>query len=120
MAYSYSQLYSGESMPPPQYLYRQIHIHPREADVIAGEIQKVVQRLTTEHANLSAEFVQKVYGWLGHKKDEFFDQANPRIKKLAEFADYLKSRESYYRNLIVETWEQDEKPEWTAYMNSKH
>jgi hypothetical protein len=104
---------------PPQFLYRQINIHPREADVIAGEIHNLVLRLTAEHANLDSSFINGVYGWLGHQKDLFWEEARPRIKKLAEFVDYLKSRENYYRAIMVWTWEEYPNPEWAAHPESK-
>jgi hypothetical protein len=103
---------------PPQYLYRQIYFHPREADVIAGGIRDLILRLTTEHADLDSSFIQRSYGWLGHQKDRFWEEARPRIRELAEFIDFLKTREAYYRNLTVSDWEQYENPAWAEYIET--
>jgi capsule polysaccharide export protein KpsC/LpsZ len=104
---------------PPQFLFRQVNIHPREADVIAGEIQRLIQRLAAEHSDLDTTFINGVYGWLGHQKDQFWEQARPRIKKLADFIELLKTRESYYRSLMVWTWEEYPNPEWNPREMSK-
>ncbi len=103
---------------PPQYLHRQVNIHPREADVIAGEIHNLVLRLSTEHANLESSFINGTYGWLGHQKDLFWSEARPRIKKLSDFVEFLKTREEYYRNLLVWVWEEYTNPDWEVYMRS--
>ena len=97
---------------PPQFLFRQVTLHPREADVIAGEIQRLIQRLTTEHANFETAFIHGIYGWLGRQKDRFWEQARPRIKNLADFIELLKTRESYYRTVMVWVWEEYPNPDW--------
>jgi hypothetical protein len=121
MAYSISQSFQGGNMPaPPQFLYKQIYIHPQEADRIAEEIRNLIQRLEKEHAGLDTSFLHGVYGWLGHQKDLFWEEARPRIRKLAEFMDMLRIRENYYRTLMVEVWEKYDNPEWEVYMKAQN
>jgi hypothetical protein len=60
MAYSISQSFQGGNMPaPPQFLYKQIYIHPQEADRIAEEIRNLIERLEKEHAGLDTSFLPK-------------------------------------------------------------
>ena len=103
---------------PPQFLYRQVYFHPREADAVAEAVHELILRLMAEHANLDTSFIQRTYGWLGHQKDRFWEEARPRIQKLAEFIEFLKTREAYYRNQTVSDWERYENPAWAEYMKT--
>jgi hypothetical protein len=110
----------GKMAAPPQYLHRQVNIHPREADDIADEIHKLVTRFMSEYTKFNKEFILGTANWTGHQQMLFYDKAYPRIGKLAEFIEYIKTQETFYRSLMVWIWEDYINPDWEAYMNNMH
>jgi hypothetical protein len=93
-----------------QPIYRQVTFHPHEADRIAEDINRLIQTLTTEYNQLDTSSINVCYNWLGHQKDVFFEETRPKVKKLASFLEYLRSRETYYKNILVTKWEEVEQP----------
>jgi hypothetical protein len=107
----------GENMGvPEQFLYRQVQVHPPEADWVADRIRGLVQKLTAEHSGLDTISINVCYDWRGSQKDRFFDQTRPKVKKLGEYIDYLRTRESFYRQFMVWKWESYTNPAWEEYM----
>jgi hypothetical protein len=105
-------------MPPEKFLQRTVTVHPPEADSIADNIHSLIEKLTSEYLTLKSDFEKGTYDWFGQRKEKFFDQAQPRIPKLATFVEYLRSRERYYRSMTVEKTEQYVNPEWEEYQRS--
>jgi hypothetical protein len=106
--------------PPPQYLSRQIQIHPREADIIAGEINVLIKRFEAEYAKLNKDFITYMASWTGRRQMVFYDFAYPQIGKLSTFIEQLKEREKVYRDFKVTVWEEYTNPEWVAYVRNHH
>ena len=106
-------------MLPEKYLQRTVTIHPPEGDTIAENIHAFLEKLTGEYLTLKTDFEKGTSDWLGHQKNKFVDQAQPRIPKLATFVEYLRSRERYYRSMTVEKTEQYLNPEWEEYQKTK-
>ncbi len=95
---------------PRQPIYKQVTFHPPEADRIAEDIHRLIQTLTTEHGKLDTASINVCYGWLGHQSDRFFSEARPKIKKLADFVEFLRTREKFYRDINVTKWVEVENP----------
>jgi hypothetical protein len=93
-----------------QPIYRQVTFHPPEADRIAEDIHRLLLTLTTEQSQLDTASTNVCYGWLGHQSDKFFSETRPKVKKLATFVDYLRTRETFYRNITVTKWEEVTQP----------
>ncbi len=106
-------------MPPEKFLTRKITIHPPEADAVANGIHAFLAKLSGEYLTLKSDFEKGTTDWLGHRKEKFVDQAQPRIPKLASFVEYLRSRERYYRSMTVEKTEQFINPEWEEFQKTK-
>jgi len=104
--------------PPPRYITKiDPDFHPPEADRIAEIIHAFLEKLTGEYLALKTDFEKGTSNWLGHRKEVFVNQAQPRIPKLASFVEYLRSRERHYRSITVVKTEQIINPDWEAYQN---
>jgi hypothetical protein len=103
---------------PAKYLTRTIVFHPPEADAVADSIHAFLERLTGEYVTLQSDFKKGTSDWIGHQKEKFVMEAEPRIPKLASFVEYLRSRERYYRSMTVEKTEQYPNPAYDTYLRS--
>jgi hypothetical protein len=93
-----------------QPIYKQVTFHPPEADRIAEDIHRLILTLAAEHGKLDTASINVCYGWLGHQSDRFFSETRPKVKKLADFVEFLKTREKFYRDINVTKWVEVENP----------
>jgi hypothetical protein len=93
-----------------QPIYKQVAFHPPEADRIAEDIHRLLLTLTSEYHQLDTASTNVCYGWLGHQSDKFFSQTRPKVRKLADFVEFLRTREKFYREINVTKWVEVEQP----------
>jgi hypothetical protein len=100
---------------PPQFLYRDVSVHPPEADRLADKIAEFIRKLMSEQSKVGRSLMEMDPEWEGHQKATFFSGVNPQQKKGDCVIEYLKRQESVFRNLRVTVREAYTNPAWEAY-----
>ena len=75
---------------PPQFLYRDVSVHPPEADRLADKIAEFIRKLMSEQSKVGRSLMEMDPEWEGHQKATFFSGVNPQQKKGGCVIEYLK------------------------------
>jgi hypothetical protein len=104
---------------PPQYLYRDVHYHPPEADRLADRMLEKIRQLTLarDKVDSSARFLD--FNWEGHKKTVFISEADPNRRTIIVQIENLTKHERFFRTINVTRREQYVNPDWEAYQRER-
>ncbi len=99
---------------PQQYLYRDVQIHPPEADRLADKIAERIRLLSVEKDKLesSARYLDST--WEGHRKEAFISDIDPHRRKIVAQIENLMKQEKFFRSIKVTRREQYLNPAWEA------
>jgi uncharacterized protein YukE len=114
-----NQFQGGKMTAPTQFLYRDVSIHPPEADRLADRIAEVIRKFTSENSTVNSHVNNLQSEWEGHHQEMFLSEVNSHQKQSANLLEELRRREQYFRTLSVTRREEYTNPAWEAYMGTK-
>jgi hypothetical protein len=99
-----------------QFLYREVKIHPSEADFVADKIAEFIKNHSTSQEEIES-IIKELHIYLEeHNIEEFIVKTNLQGNEFSDIIKLFRGQEKYLRNIMVKRKEQYLNPEWN---NSK-
>jgi hypothetical protein len=114
-----NQFSGGNMAAPPQFLTREVSIHPPEADRLADRIAEIIRKLIAEQTTVDSHINNLRSDWEGHHEEMWISDINPHQKKSANLVEEMRRQEKHFRTLMVTKREEYTNPAWEAYQKGK-
>jgi hypothetical protein len=111
----------GEEMveKPQQFLFREVEIHPYEADRVADKIAEFILNYSASKNKIESIIKELSINWEFHKNGAFQIKANLQGDEFTEIIKMFHKQENYLRDIIVMRKERYLNPEYEKYISKE-